>query len=56
MQDRVSSYSQQEVKDAEIICFDKKIYVPLTVRRHVLCCYHFYFNHPRGIRLKNTTR
>ena len=52
--DRVSSYSMQELDNIEIICYDSKIYVPQSLRRHVLDWYHFYLNHPGGSRLAKT--
>ena len=49
-----SSYSQQEHDNVEIICFDNKMYVMLTMRRRVLYWYQFYANHPGGSRPENT--
>ena len=45
-----SSYSQQEHDNVEIICFDNKIYVLLTMCRRVLYWYPLYVNHPGGSR------
>ena len=56
MQDWRSGYSQQEFDNVEIILFDKKIYVLLTLRRHVLDWYHLYINRPSGSRLSNIIR
>ena len=44
----------QELDDVEIICYDSKLYVPKSLRRHVLDLYHFYLNHPGGSRLAKT--
>ena len=54
MRDWISSYSQQELNNIEIICFDKKIYVLLTIYIRVLDWYHSYLNHTGGRRLVNT--
>ena len=52
--DRGSSYSMQEFDDVEIICYDRKIYVPKSLGRRVLDWYHLYLNHPVGSRLAKT--
>ena len=44
----------QELDDVEIICYGSKIYVPQSLRRHVLDWYHFYLNHPVVSRLAKT--
>ena len=49
--DQVFGYSMQELDDVEIICYDRKIFVPKSMRIHVLDWYHFYLNHPGGSRL-----
>ena len=36
MWDRRSGYPQKEIDNIDIVFFDKKIYVPLTMRIHVL--------------------
>ena len=56
MQDRIYGYSQQELNDFEIICFDKKSYMPLTLHRGVKYLYHLYINYLSGIRLEYTIR
>ena len=56
IRDQRSGYSQQELDNVEIIYFDNDIYVQLTTRRCVLYFYHFYINHPGGIRLANIIR
>ena len=55
MWDCRSGYSQQELDNFEIIYFDNNMYVPLSLYRCVLYWYHFYRNHPGGIRLPNST-
>ena len=40
----------------EIICYDRKIYVPQILRRCVLDLYHFYLNHLVGSRLAKQIR
>ena len=42
--------------DVEIICYDSKLYVPQSLRRHMLDWYHFYLNHLGGSRLATTIR
>ena len=56
MQDRIYGYSQQELNDFEIICFDKKSYMPLTLHKGVKYLYHLYINYLSGIRLEYTIR
>ena len=56
MRDQRSGYCQKELNYFETICFNKNIYVPLTLRRHVIYWYHFYIKHPYGSRLTNTIR
>ena len=46
-----SIYNQKELNDVDILCFDKKIYVPLTLHRRVLYWYHFDLNHTSESRL-----
>ena len=38
----------QEIDDVEIICYDRKIYVPQGLHRRVLDWYHLYINHLCG--------
>ena len=52
----ISGYSQQELGNVEIICFDKKIYFPLNLRRRVLYWCQLYINHTSIIRIANTIR
>ena len=40
----------QELDDVEIICYDRKIHVPQSLSSRVIDWYHFYLNHPGGIR------
>ena len=49
-------YSHQELSNVEIICFDKIIYVSLTLHRSVLYWYHLYINYPGETRLANNNR
>ena len=51
---RGSGYSMQALDDVKIICYDRKIYVPQSMRRRVLYWYHFYLNRPDGCRLAKT--
>ena len=44
----------QALDKVKIICYDRKIYVPQSLRRRVLDWYHLYLNHPVGNRLANT--
>ena len=46
----------QELNDVEIICYDRKIYLPQSLCRRVLYWYHFNLNHPGGSRLAKTIR
>ena len=46
--DQGYSYSMQALDYIKIICYDRKIYVPQSLRRSVLYWYHFYLNHPGG--------
>ena len=56
MWDWISSYSQKEFDNVEIMCFYNKIYVPLTMCRHVLDWYHYDLKHHGDSRLaKNAT-
>ena len=54
--DQGYGYSIQEIDDVKIICYDSKIYMPKSLRRHVLDWYHFYLNHPGGSRLTKKSR
>ena len=49
-------YYQKELVNAEKICFDKNIYVPLTLHRNILDWCHLCINHPGGSRLEITPR
>ena len=49
--DRRYSYSSQAHENVELICHDRKIYVPKTLRRRLIDWYHFYLNHPDVSRL-----
>ena len=51
-----SSYSMQDLNYVEIIFYDRKIYVPQSLRRCVLDWYYFYLNHSGGSRLTKTTQ
>ena len=46
----------QALDDVDIICYDINIYVPQSLRRRVLDCYHLYLNPPGGSRLAKTIR
>ena len=46
----------QALDDVKIICYDRKIYVPQSLHRRVIDWYHFYLNHPGGIRLEKKIR
>ena len=52
----ISSYPQYQLENYEIICFDKKINMTLTLRRRGIDWYHFYLNQSIGRRLANKTR
>ena len=43
-----SGCSRQAINKVEIICQDRKIYVPKNLLRCVIDWYHLYFNHPGG--------
>ena len=49
-------YYKQDINEVEIICYDIKLYVPKTMHRRVLDWYHFYLDHPCGIRLSKTDK
>ena len=49
--DQISGYSMKELNSIEIICYDRKIFVPQSLCRRVIDCYHFYLNHPGGSRI-----
>ena len=46
----------QELNNVEIICYDRKIYVPQILHRRVLDWCRFYLNHPGGSTLAKTIR
>ena len=46
----------KELDDVEIICYDRKIYVPQSMNRRMLDLYHFYLNHPSGSKFAKTIR
>ena len=47
-------FDMQALDNAEIICYDRKIYVPPSMQRRMLDWYHIYLNHPGGSRLAKT--
>ena len=48
---QVYGYPMQALDNVEIIYYDRKLYMPQSMRRRVLDWYHFYLNHPGGSRL-----
>ena len=44
----------QSLDDFNIICYDRKIYVPQSIRRRVLDWYNLYLNRPDDIRIAKT--
>ena len=54
--DQGYGYPKQALDNANIICYDRKIYLPKTLRRHVLDWYRLYINHPGGSRLAKKIR
>ena len=52
--DQVYGFSKQDLGKVEIICYEKKLYVPQTLCRRVIYWYHFYINRPGGSRLTKT--
>ena len=54
--DQGTGYSTNAIDNNEIICYDRKIYVPQSMRRRVLNWYHFYLNYPSGSRLEKKPR
>ena len=44
----------QPLENIVIICYDRKIYVPKCLRRHVIDWYDIYLSHPGGSRLTKT--
>ena len=46
----------QDIDDAEIVCYDIKIYVPQSMYRSVIDWYHFYLDHTSGSRLAKEIR
>ena len=56
IKDRGFSYCNQALENVDINSYDRKFYVPQTMRRLVLDWYHFYLNHPGGSILPETIR
>jgi len=52
--DTTSSYAMTTLDDVELITYESKIYVPLSLRQRTLEWYHYYLNHPGGERLYKT--
>ena len=52
--DRGSGYSMEYIDDVEIICYDRKVYVPQSLHIHGIDWYNFYLNQPGGSRLLKT--
>ena len=52
MLDYISLYSQTSLDNVEILWFDKKIYMPLTLCRYVINWYYLYLNQLRKIGLE----
>ena len=46
----------QSLDDVEIIFYDSKIYVPQSLRKHVIDWYHLYLNHSGGSTLAKRIR
>ena len=49
--DRVSGYSEQDLRIIEIIFYDRNIYLMQTLGRYVIDWYHLYLKHPVVSRL-----
>ena len=54
--DQGSGYSNQDLDQVEIICYDRKVYVLQYLRRRVLDWYHLYPNQPGGSRISKTNQ
>ena len=50
--DRGSGYYDQELDDAKLICYGRKIYVPQSLHRCVIYRHRLYLNNPSGSRLE----
>ena len=54
--DRAYIYAMQSLDDVEIIFYESKIYVPQSLRKHVIDWYHLYLNHSGGSTLAKRIR
>ena len=54
--DQGYGYYVKALDDVDIICYASKIYVPQSLHRRGLYCYHFYLNNPSVSRLAKTIR
>ena len=53
--DKGYSYSTQALDDVEIILYNRKMYLPQSMRRYMLYWYHLCINHTGGSRLAKKT-
>ena len=51
-----SGYYFDEIDDVNLVMYDKRIYIPVSLRNSTLNWYHHYLNHPGGDRLGNTLK
>ena len=49
-----SKYYMEELDGFNLVMYDERIYIPISLRQSTLNWYHHYLNHPGGDRLGNT--
>ena len=56
MKDKKNHFSTKKVEEVELIHYDGKIYVPLTLRERIIEWYHQFLVHPGRTRMEATIR
>ena len=52
--DKKSGYNVMTLDGVELVAYQDKIYVPVSLRQRTMNWYHYYLNHPGGERLYKT--
>ena len=56
VEDTASKYYMENLDGYDLVMYDKRIYIPPSLRQSTLNWYHHYLNHPGGDRLGNTIK
>jgi hypothetical protein len=50
------NFSNRTVERSTVITYDKKIYIPISLRNRIVWWYHIYLQHPGITRMETTLR